>query len=156
MEPKPNRLMEGWLALSQLQLGVAGKLEQELQSHHNWSLNDFYLLYFLSVAPNKRLRLQQLEAMLGLSQSAVSRLVSRFEARGCGTLRRHVCEQDRRSVYTALTELGESKVEAACATFLEVLGEELSADALHQAVRLLKSEDPAQENRSSSEGNRGG
>jgi len=138
MEAKPNGLMENWLALTQLQLSLAGKLEEELQSRHNWSLNDFYLLYFLSVAPDKKLRLQQLEAMLGLSQSAVSRLVGRFAARGCGALRRHVCEEDRRSVFTALTESGEQKVEAARETFLRVLGGAFSEDALREAVRLLK------------------
>ncbi|RAV05056.1 MarR family winged helix-turn-helix transcriptional regulator [Paenibacillus sp. YN15] len=133
-----NGLLDGWMALSQLQSEVAAKLEQELKARHNWSLNDFYLLYFLSVAPEKKLRLQQLEAMLGLSQSAVSRLVSRFEARGCGALRRHICEEDRRSIYTGLTELGEGKVQEALATFLAVLGETLSAETLMQAVALLK------------------
>ncbi|WP_438431199.1 MarR family winged helix-turn-helix transcriptional regulator [Gorillibacterium sp. sgz500922] len=153
MEPRTNGLMEGWLALSQLQMGVAAKLEQELLSRHNWSLNDFYLLYFLSVAPGKKLRLQQLEAMLGLSQSAVSRLVSRFEARGCGALRRHVCEEDRRSVYTALTELGGKKVEEARATFLRVLGEELSEEALVRAVALLRPEGASTQGNASSSGN---
>ncbi|WP_058302648.1 MarR family winged helix-turn-helix transcriptional regulator [Gorillibacterium timonense] len=137
MSQETNGMMEGWLALTQIQLSVAAKLEQELQSKHNWSLNDFYLLYFLSVAPDKKLRLQQLETMIGLSQSAVSRLVSRFEARGCGALRRHVCEEDRRSVYTALTEIGEAEVAAAYDTFIRVLRESLPERELEAAVETM-------------------
>ncbi|MEO3946644.1 MarR family transcriptional regulator [Gorillibacterium sp. CAU 1737] len=137
MKEQPNGLIDGWLALTQVQLGVAAKLEQELQARHRLSLNDFYLLYFLSVAPNKKLRLQQLEGMIGLSQSAVSRLVSRFEAKTCGVLQRHACDEDRRSIYTALTELGDAKVEAATATFREVLAEALSERELEQALSTL-------------------
>lgn len=138
MRKEPNGLMDGWLALTQIQLGVAVKLEQELQASHGLSLNDFYLLYFLSLAPGQKLRLQQLETMVGLSQSAVSRLVSRFEARGCGALRRHACEEDRRSVYTALTEVGEAKVAAAYDTFTRVLRESLPERELEDAVRVMR------------------
>ncbi|OKP90203.1 MarR family winged helix-turn-helix transcriptional regulator [Paenibacillus sp. P32E] len=116
-------VITGWLSLTHIQMKVAGELEAKLQENFGWSLNEFYLMYFLSEAPEKKLRLQQLESMVGLSQSAVSRLVSRFEARGCGVLQRTVCDDDRRSIYTSLTPIGQEKVDRAQVTVNEVLHE---------------------------------
>ncbi|AIQ70044.1 MarR family transcriptional regulator [Paenibacillus graminis] len=116
-------MITSWLSLTHIQMKVAGELEAKLQENFGWSLNEFYLMFFLSEAPEKKLRLQQLEAMVGLSQSAVSRLVSRFEAKGCGALQRTVCDDDRRSIYTSLTPLGQEKVDRAQVTVNEVLHE---------------------------------
>ncbi|KAI7248604.1 hypothetical protein KC345_g11841 [Hortaea werneckii] len=69
-------------------MNVAAALEAKLMEKYELSLKEFYVLLFLSGAPEKKLKLQQLESMVGLSQSAVSRLVSRFEAKGCGALER--------------------------------------------------------------------
>lgn len=130
-------LVAGWLALTHMQANTAGKLEQALQEKHKMSLKEFYMLLFLSEAPGKKLRLQQLESMVGLSQSAMSRLVSRFEAKGCGALQRHICEADRRSVYTSLTPLGQEKVDRAYGTFQTVLLESLPVRELEQTLRAL-------------------
>lgn len=65
--------------------------------------------------------MQKLESMVGLSQSAVSRLVSRFEAKGCGALERKACDSDRRSIYTSLTSIGEAKLIRAQETFKDTL-----------------------------------
>lgn len=129
-----NGLVAAWIALTHLQTNTAGKLEQALQERHQMSLKEFYLLLFLSEAPEKKLRLQQLESMVGLSQSAMSRLVSRFEAKGCGALQREMCEEDRRSVYTSLTPIGQEKVNKAYVTFQQVLLESLPRQEL---VNLL-------------------
>ncbi|WP_028547258.1 MarR family winged helix-turn-helix transcriptional regulator [Paenibacillus taiwanensis] len=116
-----NDLISNWLTLTQIQINVANQLEASLQQKYQLSLNEFYLLLFLSEAPEKKLKLQQLESMVGLSQSAVSRLVSRFEAKGCGALKRIACHNDRRSIYTSLTSIGQDKLDKAKVTFEEVL-----------------------------------
>ncbi|MFC3747147.1 MarR family winged helix-turn-helix transcriptional regulator [Paenibacillus sp. GCM10012306] len=132
----PN-LIANWLAFTQMQMNVANKLEAKLLEKHNYSLNDFYMLMFLSQAPEKKLRLQQLESMIGLSQSAVSRLVSRFEARSCGALERIICDEDRRSSYTALTDIGQSKIDSAMATFNEVLSEAFSTEEVRKLFEQI-------------------
>lgn len=81
--------------------------------------------------------------MVGLSQSAVSRLVSRFEAKGCGALERKSCETDRRSIYTSLTAIGQDKVDRAKQTVNEVLQEAFPVDdtqlLLEQLIQLKQS-----------------
>ncbi|MEK4347579.1 MarR family winged helix-turn-helix transcriptional regulator [Paenibacillus sp. FSL P4-0184] len=116
-----NDLIANWLTLTHIQMNVTNELEVNLQANHGLSLKEFYLLLFLSEAPEKKLKLQKLESMVGLSQSAVSRLVSRFEAKGCGALERKACDSDRRSIYTSLTSIGEAKLIRAQETFKDTL-----------------------------------
>jgi DNA-binding MarR family transcriptional regulator len=123
-------------------LKISNELESNLQQKHQLSLNEFYVLLFLSEAPQKKLKLQQLQSMVGLSQSAMSRLVSRFEARDCGALRRHICVDDRRAIYTSLTPEGEEKLNQAIITFHETLENTFSIEVvleeLHQLLDQLK------------------
>ena len=101
-------------------------LENVLQTEYSLSLKEFYVLYHLSKASDKRLRLQQLQEMIGLSQSALSRLVGNMEANSCGALEKHLCTDDRRGTYTQLTELGEQKLQKSLVTFREILKSHVS------------------------------
>jgi DNA-binding MarR family transcriptional regulator len=130
-------LMADWMAFTQIQLNIASQLEARLLEKHNYTLNEFFMLMHIAQAPQKRLRLQQLESLIGLSQSAVSRLVSRFEARSCGALERMGCDEDRRSVYTCLTAFGQTKVDQAMATFQEALAELFPNEELRRLFESL-------------------
>ena len=114
-------LLDNWLSIINVQTNIANTLERALEQKYSLSLKEFYVLYFLSQTDDKQLRLQQLQEMVGLSQSAISRLVGRMEANSCGALERHLCEDDRRGIYTRLTPLGEEKLNKALATFEEIL-----------------------------------
>ncbi|RAS85826.1 MarR family winged helix-turn-helix transcriptional regulator [Priestia endophytica] len=114
-------LLDNWLSIINVQTNIADKLESALEEKYSLSLKEFYVLYFLSQTDDKQLRLQQLQEMIGLSQSAISRLVGRMEANSCGALERHLCEDDRRGIYTRLTSLGEEKFKKALVTFEEIL-----------------------------------
>lgn len=129
-----------WLEINNFHLRVEGALEKSLQMNHNLSLKEFYVLYFLSQEPEQKLKLQDLEGKVGLSQSAVSRLVSKFEAKGCGALERNACEHDRRSIYTSLTESGAAKLKAAAATVEQVLTESFS----EMPIQILFKQDDIQ------------
>ncbi len=124
-----------WLSLSHIQSRINDELERSLQEKHGLSLKEFYALHFISQTAEKKLRLQQLQEMVDLSQSAVSRLVARMEARNCGSLQRHVCEADRRGIYTCITELGEEKLQKALQTFNEVLQAALLEQGLKEELQ---------------------
>ncbi len=138
MESNQNKQMiTNWISLTHIQMKITNELEVMLQDKHQLSLNEFYVLLFLSEAPEKKLRLQQLQSMVGLSQSAMSRLVSRFEAKGCGTLKRYICGEDRRAIYTSLTAEGEEKLEKATITVNEALEKAFSQDMIHKELQRL-------------------
>ncbi|AKA44239.1 MULTISPECIES: MarR family transcriptional regulator [Paenibacillus] len=126
-----------WLSLTKLQSNINDELERALQENYSLSLNEFLVLYFLSQTEEKKLRLQHLQEMVGLSQSALSRLVVRMEAKSCGALQRHICEDDRRGIYTSMTDFGEKKFDRALETFNQILESVLSKDELKQKLQSL-------------------
>ncbi|MDY7991357.1 MarR family transcriptional regulator [Paenibacillus polymyxa] len=132
-----NELLDVWLSLSHIHSTLNDKLEQALLQNYDLSLKEFYVLGFISHSEEKKLRLQQLQELVGLSQSATSRLVVRMEAKNCGALQRHTCEDDRRGVYTRITELGENKFQRALQTFNQVLQSELQKDGVKSQFQNL-------------------
>ncbi|MGG4213549.1 MarR family transcriptional regulator [Paenibacillus sp. FSL L8-0638] len=132
-----NELLDVWLSLSHIHSTLNEKLEQALLQNYDLSLKEFYVLGFISNSEEKKLRLQQLQELVGLSQSATSRLVVRMEAKNCGALQRHTCEDDRRGVYTRITEFGENKFQHALQTFNQVLQSELQKDGVKSQFQNL-------------------
>ncbi|OAS82183.1 MarR family winged helix-turn-helix transcriptional regulator [Metabacillus litoralis] len=132
-----NQLISSWLSFTHVQMKVTDELESILQQNHQLSLKEFYVLLFLSETPEKKLKLQQLQSMVGLSQSAMSRLVSRFEAKGCGALKRHICVDDRRAIYTSLTNEGEEKLKKALDTINETLANAFSREDIQKELQGL-------------------
>lgn len=138
MKTDPNHeLINDWLALTHITESISNMLEKDLRENYNLSLKEFYVLYFLSRESNKTLRLQQLQERVGLSQSAISRLVGRLEAKNCRALQRNVCEDDRRGVYTQLTEIGEEKLQRYLVTMNEILQSAFSDGKFDEALQLL-------------------
>ena len=134
-----HEFMDEWLSLDNLQLKIKKELETVLQKEYNLSIKEFYVLYYLSNAPEKKLRLQQLQELIGLSQSALSRLVANMEASSCGALQKHVCTDDRRGTYTQMTELGENKLQGGLQTFQEVIRAHFAqVDSEHILKQLLQ------------------
>ncbi|MEF2098368.1 MarR family transcriptional regulator [Bacillus sp. CFBP9009] len=132
-----KKYLDNWLSLTSIQMSITNELESALQKNHNLSLKEFYVLYFLSKTSDKQLRLQQLQEMVGLSQSAISRLVGRLEAKSCGALQRHICEDDRRGIYTRLTTIGEEKLQISLNTVHEILHSALSKGNLQDELQSL-------------------
>lgn len=132
-----NEFLNIWLSLTNIQSNINDELERALLDNYSLSLKEFFVLYFLSQTEEKKLRLQQLQEMVGLSQSAISRLVGRMEAKRCGALQRHICEDDRRGVYTCITDLGEKKLHSALETFNRILQSSLLKEELKQELQTL-------------------
>lgn len=125
MNNTTNEFMDLWLSMDTIQNNIKKELESILQAQFSLSIKEFYVLYYLSKAPEKKLRLQQLQEKIGLSQSALSRLVGTMESKSCGALEKHNCSDDRRGSYTRLTELGEEKLCKSLFVFHELLQKHL-------------------------------
>ncbi|KJD45956.1 MarR family winged helix-turn-helix transcriptional regulator [Paenibacillus terrae] len=132
-----NNSLDTWLSLVYIQIAINEGLERALQEKYDLSLKEFYVLYFLSQSNEKKLRIQQLEKKVGLSQSAVSRLVNRMEAKSCGALQKNGCEMDRRGIYTHITPLGEVKLKNALETFNKVIQTNLKKEELYTKISDL-------------------
>ena len=93
----------GWRTLAALHGLIEATLEQALRAH-KLSVVEFTVLDALSRQDGWHMRMQQLARAAALSGSATSRLVNRLEDRDL--LTRVLCKDDRRGIYTELTERG--------------------------------------------------
>lgn len=103
-------------------------LETELQERHGLGLSEFEVLCQMTGVCGQaegKVRMKDLEDKVHLSQSALSRTVTRLEKAGLVT--RAVCDRDRRAAILQVTEAGRGKWEEAAPTHVAVLRRTLPA-----------------------------
>ena len=110
---------QGWRTLAALHGLIESALERELTSAHDLSVVEFTVLDALSRQDGWHMRMSQLARAAALSNSATTRLVNRLEDRKL--IRRILCADDRRGIYTELTRAGVTLLDAARPTHDRVL-----------------------------------
>lgn len=106
-------MIENWLRLQKFTQQVSSELEEKLgQMTPAVSLNEFYVLHFLKQNAGLDLRVSDLSQKLGLSLSATSRMLVRFE-QTCNVITRTQGQEDKRSIRINLTTEGERVLEEA-------------------------------------------
>jgi DNA-binding MarR family transcriptional regulator len=95
---------QGWRTLAALHSRLEESLEKALQAGFDLSVVEFTVLDTLDRQDGWHMRMQQLSRAAALSHSATTRLVTRLEKRGL--LRRTLCDDDRRGIYSTLTDTG--------------------------------------------------
>ncbi|MFI6596304.1 MarR family winged helix-turn-helix transcriptional regulator [Nonomuraea sp. NPDC050536] len=128
---------QGWRRLAALHARIEEQLERALQREHELSVSEYTVLDVLNRQDGWHMRMQQLARAVVLSQSATTRLVTRLEKRGL--LRRFLCEDDRRGIYSEVTPAGRELLEQAGPTHDAVLNEVLAeATAVPELAELAK------------------
>ncbi|MER6579752.1 MarR family transcriptional regulator [Nonomuraea sp. NPDC001023] len=118
---------QGWRTLAALHAKIEDKLEKALQKAHGLSVSEYTVLDVLARQDGWHMRMQQLARAVVLSQSATTRLVTRLEKRGL--LKRYLCEDDRRGIYSEVTPDGRDLLTTAGPTHDTVLKEVLAEAA---------------------------
>jgi DNA-binding MarR family transcriptional regulator len=116
-------LVATWRDLADRHARITCKLEKVLQDEHGLGVSEFEVLERLATPDKDQHRMQELAESVYLSQSALSRLIGRLESEGL--VSRAICSEDRRGIYTCLTEAGRSRYEEARPTQRQVLAETL-------------------------------
>lgn len=104
--------MNNWLQAVKLQKEVNEQLEKYVdhQSKGVNTLNEYYILKFLSESRTKSLPQSEIIDMMPLSQSATSRVLSHLLAKNCGAIERRKLENDKRGFTLVITSIGEEVV----------------------------------------------
>ncbi|WP_390284509.1 MarR family winged helix-turn-helix transcriptional regulator [Ureibacillus sp. GCM10028918] len=123
---QPEQLIYDWVNFSKFHNRVTQSLDYFLQQKYHFGLNEFYLMMFLNETSDKKLRLSQLQSMISLSQSALSRLVSRLEQHHLQPVERASYIDDKRSVYVVLTPSGQQHIRTIQSEVNLILQESLS------------------------------
>jgi DNA-binding MarR family transcriptional regulator len=100
-------------------------LDRALIADHGLSVSDFEVLQELN-AVECVIRMHELAEQVHLTQSALSRLITRLEK--AGLVARGVCEEDRRAAWTQITPAGAQRYAEARPTHRAILREFASAD----------------------------
>ncbi|GAB2474154.1 MarR family transcriptional regulator [Promicromonospora xylanilytica] len=127
---------QGWRTLAALHGMIDTALERALQAGHGLSVVEYTVLDALSRQDGWHMRMQQLGRATALSPSATTRLVNRLEDRGL--LTRVLCTDDRRGIYTELTQVGEKLLRTARPTHDRTLREALrEAEGVPELASLV-------------------
>ncbi len=115
-------------------------LDRALQTQAGLTLPEFDLLDGLASTADGRLRMTDVSDRLVVSKAGVTRLVDHLAARGLAE--RAPCPDDRRVVWTRITDAGAAAHAAALPVahrwLQENVGARLDADALTQITRALE------------------
>src|SRR5580693_26384 len=136
-------MVSAWRALSARHAAVCSALERELGERHGLGVSDFEVLERLAESVDHQFRAQELADAVHLSQSALSRLISRLEK--TGLVERCLCGEDRRGIYVTLTEAGRQRHAEAPPTLRDVAAAArvhpaTASRALNPETRVLVSE----------------
>jgi DNA-binding MarR family transcriptional regulator len=131
---------QGWRTLAALHGRLEEALEKALQAQFELSVVEYSVLDSLARQDGWHMRMRQLARAAALSHSATTRLVTRMENRGL--LNRYLCEDDRRGIYSTLTERGKQVLEQARpvhdATLKAALDEASAVPELAPLVQALQ------------------
>jgi DNA-binding MarR family transcriptional regulator len=126
---------DSWMRLIQIVAGVEAELTKILQSKFAIGLSEFRALQVLAKSPKFELRMQDLANHLGLNQSSVSRMVERLERNGLTI--RDLCPDDRRGVYTVITDKGREHLKNAEPDYEKALREAIKAKGGEALLEML-------------------
>jgi len=107
-------------------------LDRELGAAHGLTASEFEVLQQLRGAEDCSMAMRELGVGAHLSQSALSRLVTRLESDGL--VERRACENDRRAQFVGLTSEGRKRYDEARGTQRRVLRDE-GSDCLDLGAR---------------------
>lgn len=108
LDPDERR---AWIGLAKLLFLMPTALDAQLARDAELTMADYMALAILSNDPAPSLKMSELAARAGCSQSRLSRIVGRLER--AGHVRRSMASDDRRVVMAELTESGLRTIAAA-------------------------------------------
>jgi DNA-binding MarR family transcriptional regulator len=102
---------ETWIMLLVAHSTVVEALERDFEAIGGLQLSWYDVLAQLALAPDHKLRMNELADSVLLSKSGITRLVDRMER--SGLIKREACATDRRVINATLTEKGRKLYEKA-------------------------------------------
>lgn len=133
-----NELFNAWINLTKYHERILKAMDYTLQSHYQLGIKEFYLLYYLAQSEQKKMRLSELVPKVGLSHSALSRLVTRLEQyRGESLVERKKDAVDKRSVDIFLLKKGEQFIKEMQLLINESLQKQMGEKDAENIKRLV-------------------
>ncbi|MBY7142085.1 MarR family transcriptional regulator [Virgibacillus sp. NKC19-3] len=134
-----NELFNAWISLTKYHDRLLKAMDYTLQSQFQLGIKEFYLMYHLAQSEQKKMRLSELVPKVGLSHSALSRLVTRLEQyRGESLVERQKDTNDKRSVDIILINKGEQIIQEMQSLISASLQKQMSKKDIQNIKRLVE------------------
>ncbi|MFD1415653.1 MarR family winged helix-turn-helix transcriptional regulator [Oceanobacillus jeddahense] len=134
-----NELFYAWINLTKYHDRILKAMDFTLQDQYQLGIKEFYLMYYLAHSKQKKMRLSELVPKVGLSHSALSRLVTRLERyRGEPLVERQKDTSDKRSVDIFLLEKGEQYIQEMQSLISQSLQKQMSEKDMQNIKRLVE------------------
>ncbi|WP_068672187.1 MarR family winged helix-turn-helix transcriptional regulator [Oceanobacillus sp. Castelsardo] len=132
-----NELFNVWINLTKYHERLLKAMDYILQNQFQLGIKEFYLMYYLAQAEQTQMKLSDLVPKVGLSHSALSRLVTRLEHYRAGALvERKPDVNDKRSVDIILMKKGEQLIHEMQRLINDCLQSQLSEKDI-QNIKML-------------------
>jgi DNA-binding MarR family transcriptional regulator len=113
----PSGVPPAWLRLLRAHATLTRRMDANLRSAHELTINDYEVLLALARAEDRRMRRVDLAGHVLLTQSGITRLLHGLER--AGLVERADCPTDGRVVYAQLTDRGYERLRQAGHTHLD-------------------------------------
>jgi len=130
--------LEAWRTFLQAHAAAIGRIEEEVARAGGIPLVDYDVLVALEHAPERRLRLRDLQRGVLLTRSGITRLVDRLET--AGFLQRERFGTDRRAVYAVLTDAGQDAIRRTWPTYARGIERHFARHLTPEHVPVLTAE----------------
>lgn len=110
---------KAWRALQFMQNRLNAELARDLAKNSGLSYPDYVVLVMLTDAPDEKVRLFELNKVLGWEKSRTSHQVARMVQRGL--VRKEQCKADRRGALVSITPKGRRAIEAAAPSHVDAV-----------------------------------
>lgn len=134
-----NELFTAWVNMNKYHDRILRAVDQKLKKDYMLGINEFYVLYHLIQSEEKKMSLSELVPRVGLSHSALSRLVTRLgDYRGEAVVERRKDDKDKRSVGIFLTGAGEKLFNELQTVINDGLESQMSEKDIENIKRLVE------------------
>lgn len=134
-----NELFNAWMNLTKYHDRILKAMDYTLQDHYQLGIKEFYLMHYLTQSEQMKMRLSDLVPKVGLSHSALSRLVTRLEQHRAGRLvERQTDAKDKRSVDIFLMKEGAELIQEMQNLINNRLQSQMSEKDIQNIKRLLE------------------
>lgn len=132
-------IIDAWMNYSKFHMRILKAMNHTLMEEYQLGMNDFYLLYFLGEADEGELQQSQLQTLMELSPSALSRMIVRLiKYKQLNIIEKHSLDHDKRGYAIRLTKTGKELLNQLHSTLEQKLNHSLTEEDLAHVLSLSK------------------
>ncbi|MBU5272509.1 MarR family winged helix-turn-helix transcriptional regulator [Staphylococcus caprae] len=134
--------IDEWIEVTEYFRYIEDMIERNFKQNYGISLREFYVLYELYKAKDKKYKINDLIKEVKLSQSAMSRLIDRLRSPKKAFICKDMSKEDQRATYIYLTEKGNNIIQALMSDYRKLIGK-VNIEDIEMLVRKVKDANPS-------------